>query len=333
MIARSLPHVTIVLLVLISILPAQTAVAEGGIRVITVFPSMVNDVKSLLCDNDSVDYLVPPGVDPHEYQLSTSDYDKLRKATLIVSTGHTGVEMQISELVMQGGLNATLINILEIPGLRIAINPSTGQENLHMPIYDPLNYLLFVENLTSTLVALNPSKADCYRAKAMDVIASLARLISKSHGRYMGVPTVVDTPVLQYAVEWMGFKVVKSLIPEHDVQPSPLDLSTVEGLLRNGTIPIVFYTSPPVSSESNTLVELSRRYGVVAVGIPSPMAEGSIPGKLGYVVSVLGNVSINNAGVTGASPAQSGLSEYLMIVVYIIVGFIAGLIASRWLLK
>ncbi|MEL9908395.1 MAG: zinc ABC transporter substrate-binding protein [Desulfurococcus sp.] len=332
-------HALIPVITVLSLLISQGLLVSlqttSGVYVVTVFPNLVSDIKLLLCDGDVVDYIIPPGVDPHEYQLTISDYQKLKRASIIVSTGHTGAEVEIENLVEKGELNATLINILEIPGIRITINPSSGQANLHMPIYDPLNYILFVENLTSTLAKANPLKADCYSDKALKLVNSLVSLVNKMMGKYRGMSTIIDLPEIQYAVEWMGFQVVKSLVPEHEVQPSPQDIASVEGFMKSGSIPLVFITSPAASSESNALIELSKKYNVTIIEVPSPLVNGSIPDKLYYISSQVSSVNINEAGkpYTKLEEPSHLAPDPLSIILYVVIGVIIGLALSRWVYR
>ncbi|MGC8953169.1 MAG: metal ABC transporter substrate-binding protein [Desulfurococcus sp.] len=330
-----IPVITVLSLLVSQGLPFFSLQTTSGVYVVTVFPNLVSDIKLLLCDGDVVDYIIPPGVDPHEYQLSISDYQKLKRASIIVSTGHTGAEAEIEELVKKGELNATLINILEIPGIRITINPSSGQANLHMPIYDPLNYILFVGNLTSTLAKANPLKADCYRDKALKLVNSLISLVNKMIGKYRDVSTIIDLPGIQYAVEWMGFKVVKSLVPEHEVQPSPQDIASVESFMKSGSTPLVFVTSPAASSEGNALIELSKKYNVTIIEVPSPLVNGSIPDKLYYISSQVSGVNIKEAGEpsTKLEGPSHLASDPLFIILYVVIGVIIGLALSRWVYR
>jgi len=323
----------VALLVVLLVTPIYTVRADNGVYIVSVFPNIARDVSLIICSGDVVDYLIPPGVDPHEYQLTTGDYDKLSRASVIISTGHTGAEEKIEEMVSSGELKAVLINIMEIPGIRLAVNPSTGQPNLHMPIYDPLNYIMFIENLTNTLASINPSRADCYRENALRVINEVVALTAGNYRRYLGTPTVLDSPELQYAVEWMGFRVLKTLIPEHDVQPSPQDVSAVEELLRSGEVPVVFVTAPVQSSESQLLQELAGKYNVTVVSIPSPVAYNSTVEKLESIALTLSSMNLNyTTGVKQVTEVgQSAASTYILVFLSLLVGIIAGFIVARWI--
>ena len=62
------------------------------------FPNLAYDVGLLACEDDRIVSLAPAGSDPHEYQLTPEDVELLRRADLIISTGHVPFEARIKEL-------------------------------------------------------------------------------------------------------------------------------------------------------------------------------------------------------------------------------------------
>ena len=79
--------------------------------------------------------------------MTTAAVEKLKEADIIVSTGHAPFEERISDLKRQGELKGVLIVITELKGIRILLNPSIDKPNLHMPIYDPKNYMAFLNEV------------------------------------------------------------------------------------------------------------------------------------------------------------------------------------------
>ena len=195
--------VSLIVVVLVALLKVATvaysvSVVDEGLLIVTTFPSLVNDIKQLVTQSDHVVSLVPIGVDPHEYQLTVGDVELLRRADVIVSTGHTPFEKRIRELVEVGELSAVLIEIPRIKGIEILNNPMTGLPNLHMPIYDPLNYIIFIDNVTRTLQKLKPENADIYDSKRLSIILNISRLLARTPRIYL--EAVADIPPTQYAV-------------------------------------------------------------------------------------------------------------------------------------
>lgn len=248
------------------------------LRIVVTFSSLLPDVEQVALPTDIVEYIVPIGVDPHTYSLTRNDIDKLVEADVIISTAHTGFEEKIRELKDEGVIRGVLIEIPKIKGLRIKMNPVTGKPNLHMPIYDPYNYKVFIRNITNTFAKLNPMYRDRYWRKGNETISMVNSLIREAPR--LNMSAVLETPALQYAVEWIGVKVKYLLIREHGVAPSPRDIDMVIAGLENGTINLIVVSSPVASRAGEYLVEHAKKMNIPVLYVPSPISPGSIIHKL-----------------------------------------------------
>lgn len=276
------------LLLYFSAHPPQ-AEAEG-LRVAVTFPSLYEDVKALLCEGDIVVSIAPPGVDPHEYQLTPRDVETLRGSHLIVSTGHAPFEEKIAEMVSKGEFKGVLIVIPELPGLKIARNPATGLPNLHMPIYDPENFRVFVKRLVEEMAKLRPSCAEVYRKRGEAVDEEISRLVSQAPR--LNISAVALSPVVQYAVEWMGVKVKYLLIKEHDLPASPEDIAAAERALFKGEVALIVSVAgredTPLGRKAS---ELANKYSVPIIYVPSGDAPQGTLSKVAQAVEALKRVS------------------------------------------
>jgi zinc/manganese transport system substrate-binding protein len=248
------------------------------LRIVVTFSSLLPDVEQVALPTDIVEYIVPIGVDPHTYSLTRDDIDKLMEADVIISTAHTGFEEKIRELKNEGVIKGVLIEIPKIKGIKIKTNPVTGRPNLHMPIYDPYNYKVFIENITHTFAKLNPIYRDRYWRKGNETISIVNSLIKRTPK--LNMSAVLETPALQYAVEWLGVRVKYLLIREHGVSPTPKDINMVVAGLENGTINLVVVSSPVVSRAGEYLIEHAEKRNIPILYVPSPVSPGSIIHKL-----------------------------------------------------
>ena len=263
--------------------------SNNGLVVVVTIPSLVGDIEEIVCEGDSVLSIVPPGVDPHSYQLTAKDYELLSRADVIVSLGHTPFEVSIRRLVEEGRISAVLVELPRIPGIRLRVNPATGYFNLHLPVYDPGNYVVFVEYLARVMGELNPSCSSVYRENALRLIGRVNALVESTPR--VNVSVVADVPVCQYAVEWSGARVVDFLIREHGVPATPSDVRRIEELLGNGSIGFVAVVSPAKTPASRKLVELARGYGVPVLYVPSPMSPTPVIDKIENVSIQLRRIS------------------------------------------
>ncbi len=265
------------------------ASSDSGLTVVVTIPSLVGDVKEIVCRGDHVLSLVPPSVDPHSYQLTARDYELLSRANVIVSLGHTPFEVSIRRLVEEGKINAVLVELPRIPGIKLRVNPATGHLNLHLPVYDPGNYVVFVEYLAKVMGKLNPACSNVYRENALKLIDRVNAIVEETPK--INASVVADTPVCQYAVEWSGARVVDLLIREHGVPATPTDIERIEELLSNGSIGFIAVISPSKAPASRRLVELAHEYGVPVLYVPSPTSPTSVVDKIENVSLQLRKIS------------------------------------------
>jgi len=248
-----------------------------GLYIVVTFSNLVEDVKQIACSSDRVDYIAPPNIDPHEYQLTPGDISKLRDADIIISTSHTHFELEIKELKDKGVMKAELIEIPFINNISIRYNPVTNQPNYHMVIYDPYNYIVFINALRDKLVELNPSCREHYYEASRRVINMVLETISETPR--LNATAVADKPFIQYGVEWIGIKIVYFLVKEHDLPVSQKDLLYIEEYLKSGRVDLVI-VSYPKDKYGEWLENTGLRYGKPVLYVPSPLVNMDIPSKL-----------------------------------------------------
>lgn len=257
--------------------------SSSGLVIVVTFPSLANDIEQLLCSGDIVVSIVPRGIDPHTYTLTPSAINILKRANVIVSTGHTSFEMKIRELVDEGVIRGVLIEIPRINGIEIKKNPATGQPNYHMPIYDPRNYALFIDRLTDVLARLRPECRIHYLDNRNSIIDKLYSIIYSANKTR--VKAAAESPVIQYAVEWLGIDIEYLMIREHGISASAQDVLEIENALKNGDAKLVVVSEPLKTNAGSKLVELAEKYNVPILYIPSPLTNDTMLHRIEIVVS------------------------------------------------
>lgn len=301
--------------------------SESTTFIIVTAPPLKGDVERVVCTGDIVISLVPPGVDIHEYQLSISNLELLKKASLIVSTGHTSFELKIKELVERGELSAILLDTLEIPGLKLSKNPVTGQLNYHMPVKDPVNYVLFISRLVEDLASLNPEKAECYYSNYIKLIRELYTSVLVYRGDYTGL-AIVDSPHSQYYVEWIGFKVVWMLKYEEDIPVTTKSLEVFREFLANNSVKVVFVAED--FPHYSFIVEEASKYNVLVVKTPSPTSNVSILDGLKQVVEQLKNSTITETTVTSSVGVEKNTyTTTLWMMITLTSGIVIGVLLDK----
>ena len=319
---RSLAYYLALVAVLSLIVGSTIVRGESHPLVVVTVSSLKEDVEQLLCGSGSVYVLVPPGVDPHEYQLSVSDVEVLKRADLVVSTGHTHFELKIHEMRERGEIQGNVVDVLEIPGILLLLNPVSGQPNYHMVVRDPVNYIAFILNVTSALVEVDPERAQCYRENALKVLERVIVDIMPYRGSRRGL-VVVDKPHAQYAVTWLGYNVTWIVRFEEEAPLTPESTRRVSELLDSGAISAVFVTDPPVAQESRFLLEEASRNNVPVIRVPSPTSTSALEALRTVVNQVKELTPPRAEKPPEASPV---LSEYSAVVSGV-VGFAVGVLS------
>jgi zinc/manganese transport system substrate-binding protein len=303
-----------------------SASAESG-GIITTFPLLKGDVEKITNGTIPVESLVKPGVDPHDYQLTPQDVSTLKSASLIVSTLHTYAEEQIDQMIRSGEIKAAYIAIPEIRGIKYDVIPNSGIQNPHMPIYDPNNYLLFVENLTDTLKDLYPNLSQVFESQYQSVKTEINKLIENYGGKFNEV-AVGSSPEVQYAVEWTGIKILRFLVLDSDIGVQPQDANLIESYLSNGTAKVVVVLGTylhgnsswvPYSQADAWLAGMASKYGARVIYVPTPSGNLSIFDSLHLIAEEISSPSsATNAHLENGSDVSYILAAVLAVVVVII---------------
>ncbi|MEB3789374.1 MAG: zinc ABC transporter substrate-binding protein [Desulfurococcales archaeon] len=245
--------------------------------ILTTFPGIDKDLESLLAGCEmKIEHLVPSGVDPHDYQLKPSDYEKINSALLIISTGHTPFEHQIKDIA-----GDKVVEIPEIPNLTLYTLPS-GAVNLHMPIYDPQNYIKYIEYVSSIIKSKIPECSDIIDQNKINLSERAEKIYDEYANILRGKPAILSSPASQYAVAWLGVDIEGFILVEHGTSTSPEQVSQAEEILSHGGLAVIIVddNGEPVDQASSYLNSLAEKYGSPVLKVPAPYLDTSTLDKI-----------------------------------------------------
>ena len=255
--------------------------------ILTTFPGIDKDLESLLagCEVD-IEHLVPSGVDPHDYQLKPSDYEKISSALLIISTGHAPFERQIKDLA-----GDKVVEITEIPGL-ILYNLPSGAVNLHMPIYDPRNYIKYIDYVSDIIESKIPECSSIIEQNRVNLSEKAEKIYDQYENILKERPAILSSPASQYAVAWLGVDVKGFILVEHGTSTSPEQVSQAEEILKYGGLAVVIVddNGEPVDQASSYLHNLADKYGSPVLNVPAPYLGDSTLEKILFVAGQVGEL-------------------------------------------
>lgn len=219
----------LVIMILITgmIAPFAGAASEKPLVVASITP-LAAIVQDAFGDSVNVVYLIPLGADPHEYQLTASQIELLRKASVIVTTGgHLPVEKKIAELKAEGTITGETLFLEDYKreGFRYLPEYWYGdKENPHGVWLDPTNALAIARATEKALEKADPVNAEAYLAGYKDFEVRVRTIMEAYRVLVDGNHTaVIQMPPDQYALEWLGIKAIASIKPEEEVPAIGVD--------------------------------------------------------------------------------------------------------------
>ena len=151
--------------------PAAAA-AGDGVSVVAAFYPLAEVARQVGGDRADVDDITPPGVEPHDLELTTDQVDAVASADLVVLMGR-GFQPAVED-VADDRDGATVVVLDELPatadvGGEVADEEHAGggEQALDPHVWlDPVQMGEIVTLVADALTAADPAGADTYRANA-----------------------------------------------------------------------------------------------------------------------------------------------------------------------
>lgn len=305
--------------------------SSGRPLIVTSIAPLAAIVQDAFGNSVDVVYIIPPGADPHEYQLTASQIELLRKADVIVTTGgHLPVEKRIDELKKEGTISGEVLFIDDYKreGFRYLPEHWYGnKDNPHGIWLDPTNALAIARATEKALERTDGDNANVYRAeyesfenRVMTVVRSYKALVGGEKS------AVIQMPADQYAIEWLGIKAIASIKPEEEVPAMGVD-ELVSAALKSD---VIVYAADSPDQLKEAARELSAKSGKPSAEITvfwsdRPYTEILIENSAA-VVRALGGKAPEREPV-----AETDVTRYVAIslVVGIVLGTALGVVIKK----
>ncbi|HDG64150.1 MAG TPA: ABC transporter substrate-binding protein [Thermococcus sp.] len=306
----------VLILIIFLISPLSFTLAQEKPLVITSIAPIAEIVRETFGESVQVEYLVPPGVDPHQYQLTPEQIEKIQKADVIVTIGHLPLEEKIEELEKEGILKGEVLGIEDYQRYGFRYLPERWYNNKYNPHgiwLDPYNALAIAEATKEALKThysgqnIFEAQYSLFKAKVETIILTYQKMnLSEKQA-------IIELPSQQYALEWIGIEVIASIKPEEEIPAKSVD----ELLEMVKTVDVIVYSTDSPESLKNAVLELSRKTGVPTIGISTIWSEKEYTEVL--IQNSANIVSAFRTYVPQEVPSQQSLNT-----TYIILAFIVG---------
>ncbi|ASJ14123.1 metal ABC transporter solute-binding protein, Zn/Mn family [Thermococcus radiotolerans] len=310
----------IIVIILIGTLTPLTSAAEEKPLVVASIAPLAAIVQDAFGDSVNVVYLIPPGADPHEYQLTASQIELLRKASVIVTTGgHLPVEKKIAELKAEGTITGETLFLEDYKreGFRYLPEYWYGnKDNPHGVWLDPTNALAIARATEKALEKADPLNAETYLAGYEDFEVRVRTIMEAYRVLVDGNHTaVIQMPPDQYALEWLGIKAIASIKPEEEVPAIGVD----ELVPTAAKADVVVYAVDSPDQLKDAARELSSKSG-------KPSAEIRVFWKDEPYTEVLRENSAAIIRALGGKAPEEGPATKTDVSRYVAVSLVVGIV-------
>jgi zinc/manganese transport system substrate-binding protein len=262
---------------------------DGTVDVVATTTVLGDVARAVGGDAVSVDQLLQPNSDPHDYEPRPHDVVATAKARLVLASGD-GLDHWIDDVVEQAGGDATLVDVGASLPIRRAgeedghdhgeDGAARGDEAAdddddhdHGPVdphwwHDPTNVMAAAATVRDALTRANPGGRARYARNAAAYVAELRALDAGIRRCLAPIPPdrrklVTDHDALGYLADRYDLDVVGAVIPSlsTQAQPSAGDVAELARVVRREGVRAVF---PESGSSSKLPAALARETGATA---------------------------------------------------------------------
>lgn len=246
---------------LLLLIPFVTACRKGDgpaheakkLQVVTTLFPLYDFVRVVGGDRVEVRLLLPPGVEPHNFEPRPEDVVRLTKADLFVYTNRymepwaarilKGVENK-GLLVVDASDGVTFIPVAEEDGHEEGGHHHEGGMDPHVWLSIP-NAERMVENIRDGLTRKDPAGSDYYRKNAADYRARLEELDRKFREGLSGCGQRLFLHGGHYAFGYLakqyGLRYVSAYAVSANAEPTPRKLMALVDLMKKNALHAIFF--------------------------------------------------------------------------------------------
>lgn len=245
--------------------------AGGGMKVAVSIPPLADFVRGVGGGRVEVELLVPPGADPHTYEIRPAQMRFLAEAQLLFVVG-LGLEWWLEGVVSAVG-NPDLEVVMTSEG----IGTVNGDPHIWL---DPLNAILMVATIRDALVRADPAGRLHYESNAARYIVHLLELHQEIVGRianWKHREFVALHGAWAYFARRYGLKQLAVIVTTPGQEPSAREVARIIELMRSRGVRAVF---AEVQHPHGIAEAVAREAGVSLV-LLDPL--GGVPGREDYL--------------------------------------------------
>jgi zinc transport system substrate-binding protein len=220
---------------------------DGRLRVVTGAYPLAEVAERVGGDLVHVENLTPPGVEPHDLELTTDDLEALLTADIVLFVG-AGFQPAVQDAVAEA--EGAVVDVLD----GVDTLSADGAVDPHVWL-DPARFRLVVGTVADTLAERDPDHADRYRANAERYVGELEVLDAAFRSGLAACSSrtiVVSHDAFGYLAD--AFDLVQQPIVgiSPEAEPDPARLAELQELVRSQGVTTIFTEEllPPEVAEA-----------------------------------------------------------------------------------
>jgi ABC-type Zn uptake system ZnuABC Zn-binding protein ZnuA/ABC-type Mn2+/Zn2+ transport system permease subunit len=263
----------------------QSGPGAGQIEVVATTTQIGDWVRQVGGSAVSVDQVLQPNTDPHEYEPRPSDIEAAAGAELVFANGDN-LDSWIDTIVAGSGSGAEVVDLGAVVPDRLPGESSGAEASRYDPHWwhDPRNAEAAVRAIARRLAAADPSHRRQFERNASAYLARLRRLDRHLAACFAAVPPprrklVTDHDAFGYFAHRYGIDVVGAVIPSQttQAQPSAKDLSELAKTIEAEHVTAIFpesSLSPKVAEAIAEQTGASAHYSLYGDTLGPPGSSG-----------------------------------------------------------
>ena len=217
--------------------PSAWGAEAAKLNIVATFAPMTCFAMNVAGKVATVEQLMPPGGEPHDFALTPADIKKVAKADVVIENG-LGLESWLTNALR----SSHAVRVVASEGIK------TDEGNPHVWL-DPELAIREVETIRDALVKRDPANGDAYQKNAASFIGKLKKLDAEIQTATAKIPDKRLLPfhdAFHYFAKRYGFEVVGVFEEFPGREPTPRYLSKLRKTVREKNVKVLF-TEPQQS--------------------------------------------------------------------------------------
>ena len=238
------------------------AAADGGPRIVATTNILGDIAQNVVGDAVEVVTLMPPGADPHSFEISAQEAAMLRDADLVISNGlglEEGVQHHVDAAVEDGVPRFVAGDHVSV--LEFATDDASGPDPHFWT--DPARVTELLDPLADAIAEHVPGIDAAALAESADAYAAhVDELDAELEAAFAGLPSerrrlVTNHHVFGYLAERYDFEVIGAVLPSGTTlaAPSASDLEELASAIREAGVPAIFADSSQPARVAEVLAD------------------------------------------------------------------------------